>query len=409
MGRRGGGIFQICSFCLSYSSFLHLLVLSLLFFFSFCCCCCCLLCVLNFVPFFVFQFLFCARFFPSCSLFFFVLVTVHCFFFFQSCSLFVSVLLTSFFLFSFFPDHILTLLCSTSHRNRHLKDSLPPPPPPPPPPPLSPTAAPFTEMSIAPNKPLPPPPPTQPLATILTAFPAHKARASSGPKTTVGSPDRGSVAERQNSAEEGKTNHDSDKSLVNGFGGRSSHVGSSSSKTSVERQVSQDRPEDGKSKVGAHVGKSGGPAQKKTGSGSSVSEKIRQLQSSLPPPPPLPSDSRPAKIPAHKSSSTELPLPPPPPLSMTDAQKLKSSPPPRPPPPKTMPLPPPPPPLVVTPLPPVDIGKKNEEAKTNGKILLKRLSRPTGGTKEEEAHGEESGDGETSESISTPDTVIANG
>ena len=216
------------------------------------------------------------------------------------------------------------------------------------------------------------------------------------------------MAERQNSAEEGKTNHDSDKSLVNGFGGRSSQVGSSSTKTSVERQVAQDHPEDGKSKVDAHMGKSGGPAQKKTGSGSSVLEKIRQLQSSLPPPPPLPSDSRPAKTPAHKSSSAELPLPPPPPLSMTDAQKLKSSPPPRPPPPKTMPFPPPPPPLVVTPLPLVDVGK-NEEAKTNGKIPLKRLSGVTGGVKEEEAHGEESGDGETSESVSTPDTVIANG
>ena len=56
----------------------------------------------------------------------------------------------------------------------------------------------------------------------------------------------------------------------------------------------------------------------------------------------------------------------------------------------------------------MDVGK-NKEAKTNGKIPLKRLSGATGGVKEEEAHGEESGDGETSESVSTPDTVIANG
>ena len=217
---------------------------------------------------------------------------------------------------------------------------------------------------------------------------------------------RGDGVEEQNSSEEGRSSHDSDRSMVNGFGGRT-RTGSSSARTPMERQLS-DHAEGSKLKVGPQVGRSA--AHQKTSFGPSVSEKVRHLQSSLPPPPPPPpSNTQAAKNATHETSPAELPPPPPPPLPVADTKKLKPPPPARPPPPKTMPLPPPPPPLVVTPLPLADGVERSKEAETSGKIPLKRLSGVAHSVKEEEARGEESADGETSESVSTPDTVITTG
>ncbi|XP_076439288.1 tight junction protein ZO-1-like isoform X2 [Babylonia areolata] len=141
-----------------------------------------------------------------------------------------------------------------------------------------------------------------------------------------------------------------------------------------------------------------------------VSEKTL---SELPlPPPPPPDNAEPIKrVAGDEATSPDLPLPPPPPslLVTHDAHKCSPAPPKAPPLLKvTPPPPPPPPPLVVTPLPLVNGGEG--EGVGRGKPPLRRLSGPSHAAGDgDEMTGEESGDGETWESVSTPDTVVAAG
>lgn len=90
-------------------------------------------------------------------------------------------------------------------------------------------------------------------------------------------------------------------------------------------------------------------------------------------------------------------LPSPPCTSAPDTHKSQS-------PLKSFKFPPPPPPLIVTPLPPVDMGQKGDNHLSSGGISTgqRRMS----GDRKKSAPEDDDSDSSTSESVSTPETVV---